>query len=144
MAAWTAFLQAHAAVIHTLERELRAEADLPLTWYDVLVHLHRAPERRLRMSDLAQAVVLSRSGITRLIDQMERAGLVERVSCPSDRRGLFAALTDAGGETLRRAAPIHLRGVAEHFTELLDEEDAATLAQVLGRVRDASRGAVTA
>jgi DNA-binding MarR family transcriptional regulator len=132
--AWRAFLEAHARVTERLERELRDEQGLPLAWYDVLVHLHEATEHRLRMQDLAGEVLLSKSGLTRLIDRMERAGLVRRAACTEDRRGTFAELTAQGREMLRRTSPTHLRGVAEHFAAHLDDDESAVLERVLTRV----------
>jgi DNA-binding MarR family transcriptional regulator len=125
--AWVGFLRAHAALVETLQRELEAETGLQLTWYDVLVQLEGAPEGRLRMQELAAAVVLSKSGLTRVVDRMESAGLVERRSCPSDRRGTFAELTDAGRTALVRARPVHLRGVREHFGERLSERELTSM-----------------
>jgi DNA-binding MarR family transcriptional regulator len=134
MAAWRAFLEAHARVTDVLGRELRADESLPLTWYDVLVHLQEAPGHRLRMQELADAVLLSKSGLTRLVDRMEREGLVRRAACPDDRRGILAELTDAGYETLRRTSTTHLRGVDEHFASRFTPAEAATLADLLGRL----------
>jgi DNA-binding MarR family transcriptional regulator len=131
--AWKAFIRAQAEVIHTLSRELEAEQGLPLTFYDVLIQLSIAGGR-LRMSDLADAVVLSRSGVTRLVDRMVRAGLVRREACPEDRRSLYAALTPEGTRALKRARPFHLRGVAEHFGRHLSDEEAKTIAAALGRM----------
>src|SRR5438045_3780930 len=105
MAAWRLFLEAHAALVEVLAAELERERGLPLTWYDVLVQLAEAPDGRLRMQDLARSVLISKSGLTRLVDRMERAGMVERQPCPSDLRGTFAVLTDAGRAALRGAAP---------------------------------------
>ncbi|MFP5309003.1 MAG: MarR family winged helix-turn-helix transcriptional regulator [Actinomycetes bacterium] len=139
LAAWRHFLEAHARVLDLLEAELRADEDLPLTWYDVLVQLSEAPDRQLRMQDLAQAVLLSKSGLTRLVDRMEQAGLVDRRPCEDDRRGTYAALTAAGLQRLRDTAPTHVRGVAEHFTSVLSDEEAATLADALGRIAERAR-----
>jgi DNA-binding MarR family transcriptional regulator len=139
-AAWRAFLEAHARVTARLERELRDEQGLPLTWYDVLVQLHEADGHQLRMQELADAVLLSKSGLTRLVDRMERAGLVRRAACPSDRRGTFAELTAEGLRTLRRTAPTHLRGVGEHFSQHLDETEAEVLAQALRRIAHLADG----
>jgi DNA-binding MarR family transcriptional regulator len=139
LAAWRRFLEAHARVIDLLEDELRVDEDLPLSWYDVLVQLSEAGDRQLRMQELASAVLLSKSGLTRLIDRMERAGLVSRRPCEDDRRGTYAVLTDAGLQRLRDAAPTHVRGVAEHFTTLLDDHEAAVLAQALGRIAERAR-----
>lgn len=132
--AWRTFLQAHARVIEVLTRELKATEELPLTWYDVLVQLQEAPEHRLRMQELADAVLLSKSGVTRLVDRMERDGLVTRSRCADDRRGTFAQLTDAGRQRLRATAPTHLEGVQRYFTSLLDEDEARTLTELLSRV----------
>ena len=139
LGAWVAFLQAHARTLELLGRELKEEEGLPLTWYDVLVQLSEAEGAQLRMQDLAEAVLLSKSGLTRLIDRMEAAGLVRREACPSDRRGTFAALTEEGARTLRATYPTHLRGVREHFTDLLDDDEAAVLERLLRRIADASR-----
>jgi DNA-binding MarR family transcriptional regulator len=111
---WAEFLRVHAVLVDVLGRELMDGAGLQLTWYDVLIQLHEAGGR-LRMQDLASAVVLSKSGLTRLVDRLEGAGYVARVSCPSDRRGTFAELTDAGRTELLRARPVHLRSIADHF-----------------------------
>ena len=119
LAAWRSFLRAHAQVTRKLEAELVAEHDLPLASYDVLLQLAEAPDRRLRMTELADRVLLSRSGLTRLADRLEREGLVERAACPNDARGTHAVLTDAGLARLRDAAPTHLRGVSEHVTRRL-------------------------
>jgi DNA-binding MarR family transcriptional regulator len=116
LGAWRSFLRAHAQITRALEAELITEHDLPLPSYDVLLQLAEAPGRRLRMTELADRVLLSRSGLTRLIDRLEREGLVARAACPNDARGTHAVLTDAGFGRLRAAAPTHLRGVAEHVT----------------------------
>ena len=113
---WRDFLRAHGTIVRRLESELLAEQDLPLAFYDVLVQLAEVPDRRLRMTDLAGRVLLSRSGLSRLINRLERDGLVERAPCPGDARGTYAVLTDAGMTRLRAAAPTHLRGIARHMT----------------------------
>lgn len=134
LTAWRTFLRAHARVVRELERELQSEQHLALTDYDVLVQLAAAGDRRLRMSELADALLLSRSGATRLIDRLVTDGLVERVTCESDRRGQWASLTDAGYQRLRQASPTHLRGVAEHFLDRLPPDDLATMERMLDRV----------
>lgn len=141
LAAWRAFLEAHAHTTEILSRELKAEEDLPLSWYDVLVHLNEADDHQLRMQELADRILLSKSGLTRLIDRMEREGLVLRSACPSDRRGTYAELTPHGLETLRRSAPTHLRGVRDHFASLLTEEEAEVLESALDRIAAAAREA---
>jgi DNA-binding MarR family transcriptional regulator len=136
LTAWSTFLRAHARVTRALERELHDEQQLALADYDVLVQLARAEERRLRMGELADRLLLSRSGITRLVDRLERAGFVERASCESDRRGSWALITDAGYDRLRRATPVHLRGVAEHFLDRIPGEELEELRAALARVLD--------
>ena len=132
--AWRAFLRAHATVVRRLEAELVAEHDLPLASYDVLVQLSEAPQRALRMTELADRVLLSRSGLTRLVDRLERDGLVTREACPSDARGTLAVLTDAGLDRLRQAWPTHLRGVTEHVTSKLSPHETQLLEELLGRL----------
>ena len=134
LTAWSTFLRAHARVVRELERELQAEQRLALTDYDVLVQLSVADDRRLRMSELADRLLLSRSGVTRLVDRLVAEGLVERTTCETDRRGQWAALTDAGYERLRAASPTHLRGVAEHFLDRLSPGDLGNLERMLGGV----------
>jgi DNA-binding MarR family transcriptional regulator len=136
--AWRIFLRAHARVARALESELQSEQDMALTDYDVLVQLSAADEQRLRMSDLADRLLLSRSGATRLVDRLVSAGLVERVICESDRRGQWASLTDAGYRRLREASPTHLRGVAEHFLDRFDADELAKLGAMLDRVASQS------
>ena len=134
LAPWRLLLQAHAALVERLERELRDQQDLPLTWYEVLLRLAAAPEGRQRMTELAGSLLLSKSGVTRLIDRMEEAGLVARGTCASDRRGSFALLTDRGRAVQKKAAPVHLRGVEEHFLGLLTPAEASALTSALAKV----------
>lgn len=134
MAVWRQFLEVHARVVGALEEELLEARDLPLAWYDVLVALSTAPGRRLRMQDLARRVLFSRSGLTRLVDRMVGAGLVERAPCPDDRRGTFAVCTRAGLDALRAASGVHLAGVRRHFDAHLTDTDVAALAGAFGRV----------
>lgn len=134
LTAWRRLLQAHATLIERLNADLEREAGLPLTQYEVLLHLSESPDGRLRMRDLADSVLLSPSGLTRLVDRMERAGLVARDTCSSDRRGSFAVLTAEGKATLRRAAPIHLRGIAEYFAAHVSDEEADAISAALARI----------
>src|SRR4029453_15428420 len=127
LAAWRLLLEAHATVTELLEHELMEEGGLPLSRYDVLLNLSEAPGGRLRMQELSASVLLSKSGLSRLVDRMVEAGLVPRERCEDDRRGWFAVLTDQGRSALRRAAPIHLRGIHEHFTRHLDPEEVKAL-----------------
>jgi DNA-binding MarR family transcriptional regulator len=141
LAAWRSLLQAHAALTELLERELVTERGLPLSRYEVLLYLAESPDGRLRMQELAEQVLLSKSGLTRLVDRMEAAGLVRRERCPDDRRGAYAVLTDHGRAVLRRAAPVHLRGIQEHFGRHVGEDEARALSGALGRVAAAARAA---
>jgi DNA-binding MarR family transcriptional regulator len=139
LAAWRALLETHAAVTELLARELSTERGLPLKAYDVLLNLAEAPEGRLRMQELSASVLLSKSGLSRVVDRMEEGGLVRRERSENDRRGWFAVLTERGRSTLRRAAPVHLRGIQEHFARHVDDEEARVLAAVLARVSAAAR-----
>lgn len=132
--AWRTFITAHARLIETIDRELTAADCVPLHWYDVLVELVEAPERRLRMSDLARKVVLSRSGLTRLVDKLEKAGLLLRQASPEDGRGAYAVLTEAGHNALRKAWPIYAQGIQTHFAHYLSADEAQIFANVLTRI----------
>lgn len=129
--AWRAFLEAHARLVPELEAELVDEQSLTLSQYEVLLRLARAPGRAMRMLKLAESVLLSPSGITRVIDELERKDLVERKRCPSDARGYLAVLTAKGRARLRRAAAVHVRGIREHFTDRLTSRQLQQLASAL-------------
>lgn len=134
--------EARAALAHQLGRALETEAGLPPAWYGVLVRLGRSPEFRLRMSDLAAAVSLTTSGTTRLVDRIEAAGLIRREACPTDRRVLYASLTDTGRKALAAATPVHLASIDEHLLSALTSDELASLSGLLRKVRDANwRGA---
>src|SRR5215213_5690483 len=105
LAVWRGFLRVHAALAKQLDAELEASHGLPLSSYEVLINLRAAPDRRLRMADLADRALLSRSGMTRLVDRLERQGLLARDTCVADARGCFAVLTEAGAEWLSKARP---------------------------------------
>ena len=139
LSAWRRLLEAHATVTELLEHELVTERGLPLSRYDVLLNLAEAPGGRLRMQELSASVLLSKSGLSRLVDRMVEAGLVRRERCQDDRRGWFAVLTDQGRSALRRAAPVHLRGIQEHFAQHLEPEEVQVLTTALARVVAAAR-----
>jgi DNA-binding MarR family transcriptional regulator len=139
LAAWRLLLESHASVTELLEHELVTERGLPLSRYDVLLNLAHAPDGRLRMQELSESVLLSKSGLSRLVDRMVEAGLVRRERCQFDRRGWYAVLTEQGRSALRRAAPIHLRGIQEHFARHLDPEEVRVITAALGRVVAAAR-----
>src|SRR6478672_7699997 len=105
--AWGALLQVHAALVPALDQELHRQTGLPLSWYDVLLELATAPEGRLRMSDLADRVVLSRTRVSRLVDELVARGLVTRLDNPEDRRSAYAAITKAGVAEFRASAPVY-------------------------------------
>ena len=136
--AWRALITAYAAAVERIERGL-VEANLPpLGWYDVLLELSAAPGCRLRMHELAQAVVLSRSGLTRLVDRMEKAGLLRREPDPEDGRGSFAVLTDGGARMREKMWPVYAKGIAEHFGAHISDEEVEVLIRALGRVSAAT------
>lgn len=136
--AWRSLLEAHARVVERLTGDLETELGLPLTFYDVLLQLNEAPGHRLPMRELADRVLISKSGLTRLVDRMTAQGLVARTPCATDRRVVYAALTDVGRSRLVGAAPVHLRGIDEHFGRHLSDAEAQTLRSLLGRVVDAN------
>lgn len=141
LAPWRAFVRAHAEVSRRLDEDLRAEHDLSLQEYVALLILVEQPDRRLRMGRLAEALTLSKSGATRLIDRLVDDGLVERVSCSSDARGAEARLTHAGLQRLRTAAPTHLRGIADYFLATIDAADLPAIERIMGDVAHcAARG----
>lgn len=131
---WEGLLRAHAAIVAELEREMEHDQQLPLRWYEVLLHLSRAPDGRLRMQDLTDVVLQTRSGLSRLVDRMEAAGLVSRESCPADGRGVYAVLTEAGEARFRQAAPLHLRGIERHFARHVGGEEARVLRDLFARL----------
>lgn len=133
---WRAFLQAHARITRKLDDELRAEHDLSLAEYDALLSIADTPGRRIRMRQLADRVILSKSGVTRLIDRLVDDGLVERHAAPDDARGAEAVLTDLGLDRLRRASRTHLRGVAEHFLAAVDDDDLSRIERSMLAVAD--------
>jgi DNA-binding MarR family transcriptional regulator len=136
LAAWRNFITAHARLIDLIDRELSAAGCVPLHWYDVLIELAEAPERRLRMSDLAHKVVLSKSGLTRLVDKLEAAGLLFRETTPTDGRGAFAVLTQEGRAALRKAWPVYARGIQTHFARHLSDDEARIYEETLRRMLD--------
>ena len=128
LAAWRGFLRVQSSLFHQLDAELAATHDLPLRSYEVLLLLTDTPDRRLRMTDLSRNVLLSPSGLTRLVDRLEREGLVGRERCPEDGRGFYAVLTDTGEQRLQEARETHLAGVRRLFLDQLDAGDLQRLA----------------
>lgn len=134
MRTWIRFLATHSAITRELEARLMGAHGLTLSDYDVLVQLARAPEHRLRNIELANAVLLTRSGVTRLVDGLEKDGLVSRCACSDDKRGSLVVLTDEGRSRLREAAATQLDGVRELFLEKLGDEGRAAMDQLLGQL----------
>lgn len=132
--AWYAFLQSHHRVMHRLDAELVTEHGLPLASYEVLMWLSQAPGRAMKMVDLARVVMLSPSGLTRLLDRLVRDGLVERIPSRSDARVMLAHLTAEGATRLRESARTHVRGIREHFLSGLGPAQLAALADALDSV----------
>lgn len=139
LAAWRALLLAHSRALHAIGEDLASARMIPLSWYDVLLELNAAPERRMRMSDLSEKVVLSRTRVSRVVDELVRAGLVERQPDPADGRASFAVLTPTGRSELRKAAPHYLDGIDRHFTSLLDERERSVVSSALQKVADHHR-----
>jgi len=137
--AWQAFLEAHAQVRAALASQMDIDSDLPLAWYDLLLHLVRSDSDRVRMHELADSLTLSRSALTRFIDRVEKAGLVHRESSPEDRRGTYVVLSEKGRAAFLDAAPRHLQALERHFAHHLTDEEAKTLLEAFGRVAAATR-----
>jgi len=136
VAAWSSLLRVHAAVVPKLARALQ-DVGLPIAWYDVLLELNAAPGRRLRMTELGSRAVLSREYVSRVVTELERAGLAERQPNPDDKRSFFAAITPKGRERLRAAAPTYLAAIEQHFSHHLTEREIFTVARALRKVLDA-------
>ena len=134
LSAWVAFLRGHAALTRALNAELVADHGLTINDYEVLLRLSRAPDLRLKRVELAQSVLLTPSGITRLLDGLEAAGWVEKASCASDARVTYAVLTEVGHEKLRTAADSHLADIDRLFTVHFDETELETLSSLLSRI----------
>ena len=128
-------MEAHADVFGRLVEELRIEVDLPVAWYDVLLHLGEVEGERLRMGELAEAVLLSKSGLTTLVDRMEEAGLVRREVPQGDRRSIDVVLTAAGRARFEAARAVHRRGIDQYFCAHVSDDEAALLVEVFGRLR---------
>jgi DNA-binding MarR family transcriptional regulator len=134
--AWRGFLRTHAALSRELDAELSHAHDLPLGSYEVLLFLADTPGGKMRMAELADSVLLSRSGLTRMVDRMERQGLVRREPCPGDARGLNAVITDAGRERFAAARRTHLEGVRRRFLDRLSDGEKRDLASLWARLGD--------
>jgi DNA-binding MarR family transcriptional regulator len=134
--AWAALIKVYAAVVPLLEAEVAAKG-LPLSWYDVLLVLNAAPDRRLRMSELGEQAVLSRTRVSRVVAELEEAGLAIRYSDELDRRSSFAEITANGRSRLRQVAPTYLRGIHRHFAGYLTDDEVRVITRALTRVLEA-------
>jgi DNA-binding MarR family transcriptional regulator len=132
--AWVAFLRSHAAIIRELSANLQRQHDLTLNDYEVLLHLAHSEHGMMRRVDLAERVLLTASGITRLLDGLERSGHVEKATCETDARVSYAKLTEQGRRKLREAAVTHLADIDDYFTSRYSESELATLADLLSRL----------
>jgi len=135
LAAWRGFLRVHSGLVRQLNAELEASHALPLAHYDVLFHLEVAPGHKLTMSELAQSILLSQSGVTRLVDRLVRSGLVVREGCAEDRRVMYARLTEDGHGALCDARPTLIEGVRRRFLAHFDDAELDALAEAWERVR---------
>jgi DNA-binding MarR family transcriptional regulator len=136
--AWRDLFEAHAAIMDLLAAELKDEVGISVTEYDVLLHLSEMPHP-IRMHELADAVVISKSGLTRVVDRMEKDGLLRRVPIAGDRRSMGITTTRAGEGVFQDARAVHRRGIKKYFTDHLTEAEAKAIREVLGRARDAAR-----
>jgi DNA-binding MarR family transcriptional regulator len=136
---WRAHLEVSKLLEYQLGREL-AQYDLAINDYEILVVLSESPDRRMRMTDLAAATLQSKSRLSHQITRMENTGLVLRQECPGDRRGLYAHLTEEGWQTLRKAAPDHVRSVRAHFIDRLDDDQLDAMYQALAPIAEHLRG----
>ena len=134
LSSWRGFLRTHARVTRALDAELVAAHGLPLSSYEVLLYLENAPDSRLRMAELADSVLLSRSGLTRMVDRLEQGGLVRRETCSSDLRGFHAVLTDSGRAALLEARKTHLSGVRRLFLERFSVEEQRVMGGYFDRI----------
>jgi MarR family 2-MHQ and catechol resistance regulon transcriptional repressor len=132
------FAEAYAGMVIVVERRLEAESGLSMQWFEVLIRLARSPGQRLRMTDLAAQTALTPSGLTRAVDRLVEAGLVDREACPSDRRSTYAVLTDDGERRVRKALPVHVAHLEEVFDAEFSPEEIDTLTALLRRLRDAT------
>jgi DNA-binding MarR family transcriptional regulator len=138
--AWRSYLQSHASIVRVLDAELAADHGITSRDYEVLLYLAQEPEERLAMSALAERTMLTRSGITRLVDGLVQGGLIERVACPSDARVSYAKLTAAGYAKLREAGCSHVRSIHRLFLEHFSSEEIDQLAELLSRLPGAHSG----
>lgn len=132
--AWGLFWTLHPRLHRAIDAALSRAGVLPLDWYDALLCLERAPGQRMRLSEMAESALLSRSGMSRMVDRLEAGGLLRREECPHDRRGAFAVLTDQGRRSLAESWPHYEAAIAREFAQFLSEDEARVLASLLERI----------
>jgi DNA-binding MarR family transcriptional regulator len=135
---WRLFFESALALLDVLDSELGNAVGIPMRWYDVLVHLEESPEG-IRMNELAERILYSKSGFTRVVDRMEDAGLVRRVRPDDDRRSILVVLTDNGAETMERARRYHRDGIEQHFSQHLTDADIKALTRALEKISTHAR-----
>jgi DNA-binding MarR family transcriptional regulator len=135
---WATLLRAQTTVLRLLEAEMEAERGLPIVWYEVLLHLGAAPRNRLRLQELTERILLTQSGVSRLVERMVAAGLIDRSADDTDRRGRYAGLTTKGRRVLREAAQVHRRGIHEHFLQHLTHDEQRVVRRALAKVQAAA------
>ena len=140
--AWLRMLEAHTRLVVLMERDLRRDCGVPLAWYDVLIKVWLAPDHRIRMAELAEQVLLSRSWLTRRVVQLEDAGLVTRTEADDDGRGVVAEMTPAGLDMFARIEQSHARSIATHFSAHLSKDEAHVISTVFGRISAAGEAAL--
>lgn len=138
--AWKLFLTTHVLVLEAIERDLEQAGLPPLSWYSVLWTLERVPDRRMRLSELAEQVLLSRSNITRLLDRLEAEGLICRERCPNDRRGAFACATEAGLNLRQKMWEVYSKAISKYFGDHLTDDEIKVLSQAFERVLTSVKG----
>jgi DNA-binding MarR family transcriptional regulator len=131
--AWRLYFESALALVDVLDVELERDGGIPMRWYDTLVHLEDTPDG-LRMNELAEQILYSKSGFTRVVDRMEEAGLVQRVRPESDRRSILVVLTDQGRDTMERARRHHRHGIEQHFSRHLSDTDIKALTRALEKL----------
>lgn len=135
--AWRLLITANAKLVEQIDKDLKKANQIPLNWYDVLLELYEAPNQRLRMSELADRVLLTRSGLTRLVDRLEKQMYIQREIDPEDRRGFYAIITEAGIEAMRQAWPVYEAGIHDYFGQYLSDEEAESFVILFAKILDA-------
>ncbi len=131
---WRLFITVNVRLLDHIEEKFSAAKLPPMEWYDILLTLKEAPEYRLRLSEVAEKVLLSRSNLTRLVDRLEKAGLLRREPCPNDRRGTFAVITEAGLEIQQQMWIVYAEGIAEYFACHIDDNEVKLFQKILQRM----------